>query len=194
MNATTRLVPLAAQPVMPWANGGGSTREVAIEPPGASLARGFAWRVSIAQVATDGPFSRLPGVDRMVWLLRGDGLRLDVGGRDALLAPGAGPIEFAGETAVSGQLLGGACEDLNVMVARAWGRAAAQLVELAPGAALVVAAAPQRLLLAAAGAFDVDPGWRVGERDALRFDGGGAVRAVAGAAGCTLLAASFRPV
>lgn len=44
----------------PWKNGGGVTREIAAQPPGASL-DGFAWRVSVADVAQPGPFSRFPG-------------------------------------------------------------------------------------------------------------------------------------
>jgi environmental stress-induced protein Ves len=74
---------------MPWANGGGSTRQVAIDPPGATLAGAFRWRVSIAQIASDGPFSRLPGIDRAMWLVRGNGVRLDVDGR------GAGELQAA---------------------------------------------------------------------------------------------------
>ena len=65
---------------MPWKNGGGHTTEIAAEPPGAGMAS-FAWRVSVADIAHDGPFSAFPGVDRTLVLLAGDGMRLATAGR-----------------------------------------------------------------------------------------------------------------
>jgi environmental stress-induced protein Ves len=47
----------------PWKNGGGQTTDVAVFPDGAGL-DDFDWRVSIARVDGDGPFSIFPGVDR----------------------------------------------------------------------------------------------------------------------------------
>ena len=44
-------------------------------PAGAPLAA-FDWRVSVADVAADGPFSRFPGVDRVLVLIAGAGMRL----------------------------------------------------------------------------------------------------------------------
>src|SRR6476619_3067787 len=60
---------------MPWKNGAGRTTEIAVHPPGAAL-DAFAWRVSIADVERDGPFSRFPGIDRTIVLLGGSGMRL----------------------------------------------------------------------------------------------------------------------
>src|SRR4029077_2512621 len=60
---------------MPWKNGAGRTTEIAVHPPGAAL-DAFAWRVSIADVEQDGPFSRFPGIDRTIVLLGGSGMRL----------------------------------------------------------------------------------------------------------------------
>ncbi|MBV9975040.1 MAG: HutD family protein, partial [Hyphomicrobiales bacterium] len=48
---------------MPWKNGGGETTEIIASPEGAGLDE-FDWRISMARVATDGPFSRFAGVDR----------------------------------------------------------------------------------------------------------------------------------
>ena len=48
---------------MPWKNGGGETAEIAVSPPGAAL-DDFDWRLSMARVETDGPFSAFPGIDR----------------------------------------------------------------------------------------------------------------------------------
>ena len=41
---------------MPWKNGGGETTEIAVSPEAAGLDR-FDWRVSMARVARNGPFS-----------------------------------------------------------------------------------------------------------------------------------------
>jgi len=59
----------------PWKNGGGTTREVCAFPPGATL-DGFDWRLSMATVAKDGPFSAFPGIDRVLIVLAGGGLDL----------------------------------------------------------------------------------------------------------------------
>ena len=121
MPLTVHPVPFASQRVVPWRNGGGTTREIAIDPPDADVGGAFRWRVSRAHVAADGPFSRFPGIDRSLWLVAGDGIELDVDGvRTRLDAPGA-RCDFAGECAVHGRLLGGAIDDLNVMVDRARG-------------------------------------------------------------------------
>ncbi len=47
-------------------------------PAGAALDE-FLWRVSIADVERDGPFSRFPGIDRTIVLLEGAGMRLRSG-------------------------------------------------------------------------------------------------------------------
>lgn len=188
-----RRIPLGQQPVMPWANGGGSTRQVAIDPPEASMATGFRWRVSIATVARGGPFSALPGVDRSTWLLAGAGVRLDCGDRQVVLDRARQRFDFGGETPITCTLLAGPCEDLNVMAARSLVRADADLHELAPHAVLDLPAAPQRLLLALRGALSFDGGDLVAERDALRIDDAGRGVLHAGAEGCTVLVAAFVP-
>ena len=66
-----RILPAAARAAVPWKNGGGLTREVAIHPPGSDLGT-FEWRVSIAQVRAAGPFSSFPGVDRQLAVLAGE--------------------------------------------------------------------------------------------------------------------------
>jgi hypothetical protein len=119
------------QRVMPWRNGGGSTREVAIDPPDARAGAPFRWRISRASVASDSPFSIFPGVDRSLWLLRGNGLLLDVAGREVRLERPLQRFDFAGETPVHARLLAGAIEDLNVFVARGSVTVDAQVLTLA---------------------------------------------------------------
>lgn len=100
----------------PWKNGGGTTREVCAFPTGAAL-DGFDWRLSMATVAEDGPFSAFPGVDRILMVLAGGGLDLNLPEGDHRLMPGQ-MLSFAGETPVHASLPAGPIEDLNLMVRR----------------------------------------------------------------------------
>jgi environmental stress-induced protein Ves len=107
----------------PWKNGGGVTREIAAGPEGASL-DAFAWRLSLADVASDGAFSRFAGVDRVLALLDGAGMRLAEAdaGVHTLDAPLA-IARFAGETPIHATLIDGPTRDFNVMVRRDLARA-----------------------------------------------------------------------
>ncbi len=101
--------------VMPWKNGGGTTTQLAISPAGANL-ENFDWRISTAQVASDGPFSAFPGVDRSLAVLRGHGLILAEGdGERCRLGEGADPFVFRGEQRITASLKGGPVVDFNVM-------------------------------------------------------------------------------
>ena len=106
-------------PARPWKNGAGVTRDIAVEPSGAT-ADDFDWRISMADVAHDAPFSAFPGVDRCIVLLEGGGMRLraDDGGFDARLDTPLQPFRFAGDTAATATLIDGPCVDFNVMVRR----------------------------------------------------------------------------
>lgn len=109
---------LASAPRRPWKNGGGETCELAVAPPGAGL-DDFDWRISCAQVASGGPFSAFPGVDRSLAVLDGAGLRLDCGdGVTHVLTADAAPLAFAGELAVEATLPGGPVGDFNLMTRR----------------------------------------------------------------------------
>ena len=103
---------------MPWKNGGGETVEIAVSPPDAGLA-GFDWRVSMATVAADGPFSVFPGIDRTLSILEGDGMHLFIEGRaPVLLTQESDPFFFPADVSVSAELTDGTITDLNVMTRR----------------------------------------------------------------------------
>lgn len=173
-----RVIPRAEQPVMPWANGGGSTRQVAIDPPDGSLQRGFRWRVSCAQVASDGPFSRLPGVDRSLWLVRGRGMRLRFAAREVVLMEPMERVDFCGEDEVAAQLLGGPCEDCNVMATRGVVRAEARIERIAANDSFTLQSAQACLALVLAGGLAMRDGLHAAVAgDALRIDGLGRVDA-----------------
>ncbi|WP_454764833.1 HutD/Ves family protein [Cupriavidus campinensis] len=119
----------------PWKNGGGTTREIAVWPPGAGM-DAFAWRVSVADIAADGPFSAFPGIDRQIVLLDGAGVHLqahDDSFSHKLTRIGE-PFAFPGDTAVHAALVEGATRDFNVMTRRGVCRADIALQREAFGA------------------------------------------------------------
>ncbi len=61
---------------MPWRNGLGSTVEIMKRTIPDS--EDFAWRISMADVVTDGPFSCFNNYDRTLLLLDGNGMTLDI--------------------------------------------------------------------------------------------------------------------
>jgi environmental stress-induced protein Ves len=102
----------------PWKNGGGSTTEIAASPAGGTLET-FDWRISMARVASDGPFSDFPGIDRTLAVIDGSGMVLTIGDRPPLtLSRGAEPVSFPGDTPTSARLTAGEITDLNVMTRR----------------------------------------------------------------------------
>ncbi len=106
-------------PATPWKNGGGVTREIVCQPTGAGIGD-FDWRVSIAHIASDGPFSAFPGVDRVITLLSGGGVHLQStdGHVDHLLDKPLTPFAFKGEADINACLLDEDCYDFNVMTRR----------------------------------------------------------------------------
>lgn len=103
---------------MPWKNGGGVTREVAISPAGASMET-MDWRISLASVEEDGPFSIFTGVERTLCVVSGAGIQLRVGAlAPADLLVTSEPYTFDGAAATHSRLLDGPIEDLNVMSRR----------------------------------------------------------------------------
>jgi len=103
---------------MPWKNGGGETVEIAVFPAGASI-EDFDWRISMATVASDGPFSRFPEVDRTLSILSGNGIVLTIDGGPALtLDLHSDPCPFPADKPALATLVNGATTDLNVMTRR----------------------------------------------------------------------------
>lgn len=98
-----------------WKNGAGWTRQVHAEPR-ADGEPGWDWRVSIAEIEQDAPFSAFPGVDRELVLLQGKGLRLRFeDGESHTLLPPHDRLRFAGERPVVGEPVDGQTTDFNLM-------------------------------------------------------------------------------
>jgi hypothetical protein len=100
---------------MPWRNGGGWTTEIARAP---AEGDDFDWRVSIAEIATDGPFSPFPGCARSLVLLDGAGVELRIDGAPVLLDRRGQVVDFDGGAATHCRLLDGPTRDFNVIARR----------------------------------------------------------------------------
>ena len=168
----TRLTPREARR-MPWKNGGGTTLELAVEPAGATLETGFAWRLSSAEVALSGPFSAFPGIERTLLLLAGDGFRLDFGGHGTVvLDQPLEPVRFSGDWPAEATLLGGPCVDFNLMADPARCRARLAVLRL-DGSRRLALDARTVLLFVARGVASVPAlDLHLGQGHLLRLEGG----------------------
>ncbi len=122
MSAQVRLIRAGDTRRTRWKNDGGWTTELASDPPardGHAIAEGFRWRVSIADIERNGPFSTFPGVERDLLLLAGNGLELDIDDAAPLrIDRRFEQVHFAGEQDVRCRLLAGPTRDFNVMARR----------------------------------------------------------------------------
>ena len=148
--STVRSITVDSAPATPWRNRGGVTRELLAWPD----ATDWRLRISVADIAADGPFSAFPGVRRWFTLLSGEGVALDFPDHPLTLRPGDAPLAFDGAAAPGCRLMDGPVRDLNLMVRDGTGGMAA----VSPGAAWQAPAG------ARAGLFARVPGrWRNGE-------------------------------
>lgn len=106
----------------PWKNGGGVTRTLSSR----RSEYGTIWRISVADIEKDGPFSVFPGIDRVSVLMRGPGLRL-IGDGVSLNFPELGSkAKYCGEAQLEARLGGSPARFLNIMTQN--NRATAQVL------------------------------------------------------------------
>ena len=98
--------PLSSVPAEPWRNGGGITRTLATN--------GTQWRVSVAQIERDGPYSQFDGITRVSFILRGNGVTLRDGSSVARLEPFKA-VEYDGGKEWNASLVDGPVTALTVM-------------------------------------------------------------------------------
>ncbi len=111
---TTRIIPANEYRRERWRNGLGWTRQIHAHVDTAT--GDWDWRLSIAEIEQDGPFSTFEGMDRVLVLLTGNGLRLCFDdGAAHLLQPPRDRLHFAGEREVTGELVDGTTHDFNLM-------------------------------------------------------------------------------
>jgi environmental stress-induced protein Ves len=182
------LIPFAGLSAVPWKNGGGSTTTIAIGPPEAGF-EDFDWRVSLATISEDGPFSRFPGVDRTLALVDGHGMTLDIDGTERVIICESGPVlAFDGDSEVTAKLNRGPTTDFNVMTrsdrcyhqfgrrrlagkSRFVARADLTLMFLAEGDTLEIASDAERINMVRYDAVLFDPGtiWSIEANQAVIF-------------------------
>ena len=189
---TARILRAAEGRPMPWKNGGGETIELLAHPAGAGL-DAFDWRISMARVAADGPFSAFPGVDRTLTVLDGEGLALAIAGRDAVrLTPASPPLGFAADAPCASRLLGGPVTDLNVMTRRGRFVHAVEAVDL-PAPRVLGGAGDTLVVLCRRGEILCHGFGTLGRHDALVLAGGDAVTVEARQQPAAALVVVIRP-
>ena len=99
---------------MPWANGKGASYEISSDRDASNQ---WSWRVAIAPVVVDGPFSSLPGIDRQLVVVEGNGMVLEVDGKTVECLPSQ-VVAFSGDATAYARLIDGLSVDLGLMTAR----------------------------------------------------------------------------
>ncbi|WP_244831431.1 HutD family protein [Caballeronia sp. TF1N1] len=104
------IAPLASFAPQAWRNGGGTTRALAEDTEGG-------WRISLADVERDGPYSRFPGMTRQSLVMTGAGVTLQDDAVQCHLRRGIA-MEYDGGVAWQATLHDGPVVALNVMALR----------------------------------------------------------------------------
>lgn len=97
-------------PAVPWKNGGGVTRELAVHNEGGRMV----WRLSLADIAQSGPFSAFPGLARIHCVVEGAGHTLS-NESARLEARLLEPLCFDGGADLNCRLRDGPCRAFNVI-------------------------------------------------------------------------------
>lgn len=113
---SSNLVRTDSLPRLPWKNGAGTTREITAAPAPDSSA-GHLWRLSVADLTEDAPFSAFPFQDRHFLIASAKPVFLTVDGEVRTAASGR-PERFPGEAAVAVELPNGPATAINLMTAR----------------------------------------------------------------------------
>jgi uncharacterized protein len=165
-------VPHSSFARLPWANGRGITQEaVRIDRPEG----GILWRISLAEVNEDGPFSDLPGLHRTLTVVAGPGFLLTWPDRSLSAQPFV-PVTFAGDPAPVAREVVLPCRDVNLMVWDGLPRPEVAVMRNGPvlpppgGVIAVVALAPARI-----GVHDCQPFDLVWGKDQVQVSGGAAL-------------------
>ncbi len=179
-----RVQKIAEHRAMPWANGRGTSYEIASDRDDAG---DWSWRVAFAPVLEDGPFSVMPGVDRELVVIEGAGMDLDVDGTELKCLPGR-VVEFSGDSTTSARLVDGPVVDLGLMVRR--GRGLRKMVFIDTPQELPISA----VIVALSSHVEIRVG-KTGEQvtlkldrlDALILDESEVIRLISGSVACMVV-------
>lgn len=93
-----------------WRNGGGVTREIMVSQEGDALL----WRLSMADLVAEGPFSDFSGFARVLTVIEGGPIWLEAPDRRLIAARGV-PVSFDGGMAVRSVLPAGPASVINLI-------------------------------------------------------------------------------
>ena len=99
-------------PASPWKNGGGTTQALVCWPHPSK----WVFRMSVARIDSDGPFSEFKGVERWFAVLSGAGVVLAFPNQRIVLGPMDPVIQFSGDLPCDCSLTDGPTLDFNLMV------------------------------------------------------------------------------
>ena len=99
---------------MPWANGRGTSFEIASDRDDAG---NWSWRLAMAPVNEDGPFSRIECVNRFLAVVQGNGMLLTVDRKKLQCLP-MQVVRFRGDAITEAALTDGPIMDINLMIRR----------------------------------------------------------------------------
>ena len=99
---------------MPWANGRGTSFEIASDR---NDAEEWTWRLAMAPVNEDGPFSRIECVNRFLAVVEGNGMLLSVDRKKLQCRP-MQVVRFRGDAITDATLTDGPITDVNLMIRR----------------------------------------------------------------------------
>ena len=99
---------------MPWANGRGTSYEIASDR---NDAEEWTWRLAMAPVNEDGAFSRIECVNRFLAVVEGAGMLLSVDRKKLQCRP-MQVVRFRGDAITDATLTDGPITDINLMIRR----------------------------------------------------------------------------
>lgn len=105
----------------PWKNGGGIFTDIADAHRAGSPAKdrdSLLWRFATTPIVAPGPFSFMPGIDRLQMVVGGRGLVLKAPGQDFDEREPFTTVRFTGELAIVTALEAGPVEVVNLMARR----------------------------------------------------------------------------
>ncbi len=97
---------------MPWKNGGGLTQEICRYPKEKEV---FDWRISRATVHEDGNFSLFKGYQRVISIVKGQGVFLQEAQSGKKLISRQDVFSFSGDQLIHCELVNGSVIDVNLI-------------------------------------------------------------------------------
>ncbi len=115
-----KLVLSSEYPKMPWKNGLGTSSQIEICPSTADFSQtDFLWRLSSAKISGPNTFSPFPNHDRILSVLCGGALKLNLEKTEALIKPYSS-FQFKGSDKVECELMGEEITDLGIIYNSKW--------------------------------------------------------------------------